>query len=229
MTRPAHAPEPGKPGNGTPVHRTTHSPEETEALAAALGAVLGRGAVLALAGEMGAGKTCFVRGLAAGLGVPADEVASPTYTLMHAHEGRLPLYHFDAWMSAREGAFLAGGGAEVLEPGAEGEGVAALEWAGDVGEFLPLPRLAIRMEHAGEECRKLVFELLGDPSERPSAALEAGLEAVRAHPEPSAVPQGGEQPSAVPQGGEQPSAVPQRGELGLSNEPPGEPLVEDSP
>jgi tRNA threonylcarbamoyladenosine biosynthesis protein TsaE len=163
-----------------PVHWISESPEATEALGQALGRALGRGAVLALVGEMGAGKTCLVRGLAAGLGVPEDEVASPTYTLMHAHQGRLPLYHFDAWMSAREGAFLAGGGAEVLEHGAEGEGVAVLEWARDVGEFLPLPRLECRLEHAGERRRAVRLLLLGEPGERPEAALPAALEAARA-------------------------------------------------
>ena len=133
------------------------SPEATEALAEALGRRLGPGSVLALSGDLGAGKTCFVRGLARGLGIEAG-VASPTYLLLQAHEGgRLPLYHFDAWMEGREKALLADGGAEWLH----GDGVAVVEWAGRVVEWLPTPRLDVHIGHVSPERRTLRLSVRG--------------------------------------------------------------------
>lgn len=135
------------------------SAEATSALAEALGRVLPAGTVVALDGDLGAGKTCFVRGLARGLGI-ADVVASPTYTLMQAFEGgRLPLYHFDAWMEGREKALFADGGDEWLRAG----GIAVVEWAERVAEWLPEPRLAVRLEHAGPDLRVLRLRVVGEP------------------------------------------------------------------
>src|SRR6267142_3640703 len=72
----------------------TFSPEETQIWGARLGQVLFPGAVIGLDGDLGAGKTCFVKGLAIGLGLDEDEVSSPTFTLIAEHcRGRLPLYH----------------------------------------------------------------------------------------------------------------------------------------
>src|ERR1700759_1404486 len=77
----------------------THSPKETETLAAKLGAALSGGTLLSLSGELGAGKTCFVRGLARGLGVPKDVmITRPTYVLQHIYRGGgLTVYHIDAY------------------------------------------------------------------------------------------------------------------------------------
>ena len=142
----------------------TEAPEQTEALAEALGRELWPAAVLALGGDLGAGKTCFVRGLARGLGVPPG-VASPTYTLMQAHEGgRLPLYHFDAWMEGREAALFEDGGDEWLRA----EGVAVVEWAGNVREWLPRPLLAVELSHLGPSRRRLDLALWS--AERPEEA-----------------------------------------------------------
>lgn len=124
--------------------------EATEALGAAIGRAAIPGLVIALDGELGAGKTCFVRGLARGLDVQ-DEVSSPTYALMASHAGRLPLHHFDAWMEGRERAFLADGGAEWLD----GASVAAVEWASRVTGSLPAERLEIHLAHAGPEERRV--------------------------------------------------------------------------
>lgn len=146
------------------------APEATEALASALGAALGPGCVLALAGDLGAGKTTFVRGLARGLGV-RERVHSPTFTLMHVYEGRLPVYHFDAWMEGRERAFLAEGGAEELG----GDGVAVVEWAARVSEWLPQPHLEVRLGHRGLEERSVELALVGDASAPPGPVLRAAL------------------------------------------------------
>ncbi|MCK6446254.1 MAG: tRNA (adenosine(37)-N6)-threonylcarbamoyltransferase complex ATPase subunit type 1 TsaE [Planctomycetes bacterium] len=138
----------------------TRSAEETEALAERLARGLFPGVVIALDGELGAGKTCFVRGLARGLDA-VDPVASPTYTLMHEYRGRLPLYHFDAWMQGREEAFLEGGGAEWLDAG----GVAAVEWAERVREHLPEERISVRLAHRRDAGRTVRIEALGsDPT-----------------------------------------------------------------
>ena len=142
----------------------------TEALGAALGRGLPAGSVVALSGELGSGKTALVRGLARGLGVE-DEVASPTYTLMHAYAGRVPLYHFDAWLEGREKALLADGGDEWLG----GDGVAVVEWAERVRAWLPGVRLEVTLEHRGADRRGVRVEALGCPPEAPLARLVAAL------------------------------------------------------
>lgn len=125
--------------------------EATEALGEALGRIVQAGDVLALEGELGAGKTTLVRGLARGLGA-GDDVASPTYVLMDAHHGgRLPLFHFDAWMEGREKALFLDGGDEWLRAG----GVAVIEWAGRVSEWLPTPRLEVVLRHVSLEARRV--------------------------------------------------------------------------
>ena len=153
----------------------SHSEEGTEDFGAAIGARIPSGTVLALKGDLGAGKTCLVRGLARGLGAES-QVASPTYTLMQEYEGgRLPLYHFDAWMEGREKAWLAEGGGSWLR----GEGVAVIEWAGRVSEWLPTPRLEVTLRHLALEARSLEICVRGSvgsgpcPLRRLLAALEA--------------------------------------------------------
>lgn len=143
----AHELDGGDPGRSTPsapsLTLALVGPEATEALGEALGRAAVAGDVIALHGELGAGKTTLTRGLAVGLGVP-DDVASPTYILMDAHTGgRLPLYHFDAWMEGREKALFLDGGDEGLRS----EGVAVVEWAGRVAAWLPAPRLEVELRH----------------------------------------------------------------------------------
>lgn len=147
------APE-GTPGGQ--IVLTTLDAEQTEACGRELARLLEPGDVVALHGELGAGKTCFVRGLAAGLGV-RDAVSSPTFTLMHTHDGRLPLHHLDAWMAARGEAFLRDGGADWLSA----EGVCAVEWAERVEPWLPPERFEVRLEHAGGDRRTVRLRWLG--------------------------------------------------------------------
>ena len=149
----------------------SHSPEATEALGEALGRVVPAGTVLALVGDLGAGKTAFTRGLARGLAVE-EAVTSPTFTLMHEAEGRLPFFHFDAWLAGREAAFLSGGAAELLG----GEGVAVVEWADRVPSYLPRPRLELRLAHVSAKIRDLELALVSPPEgalEREAALAEA--------------------------------------------------------
>lgn len=135
----------------------SHSPEATEALGRFLGERLGPGSVLALDGDLGSGKTTFVRALARGLGV-AGAVTSPTYALLQTYPGRLELAHFDAWMERRERSFLSEGGWEWI--GAEG--VAVIEWSQRVADWLPPERLAIEFAHQGESERTLRLSVVGE-------------------------------------------------------------------
>ncbi|MHB8997828.1 MAG: tRNA (adenosine(37)-N6)-threonylcarbamoyltransferase complex ATPase subunit type 1 TsaE [Armatimonadota bacterium] len=136
---------------------TSGSPEQTQALGKCLAHGLRVGDLLALEGQLGAGKTCFVQGLAEGLGV-RGRVASPTFIVMRQHPGEIPLFHADAYRL---------GSAEELEDvGLEdwlGEGVVAIEWADQVLEALPPDYLVI--EISGEDdTRLLTFSANGPRS-----------------------------------------------------------------
>ena len=112
---------------------TSHSPAETFAFGQSIAAALRAGDVLALCGDLGAGKTHFVKGLAAGLGVAA-EVTSPTFTLIHEYPGgRLPLFHFDFYRLESEDDLLRIGFDDYLDAG----GVLAIEWAEKFSALLP--------------------------------------------------------------------------------------------
>src|SRR5258706_8813130 len=102
---------------------TSASPEETEAIAACLGRATAPGDVIGLEGELGAGKTAFVRGLAAGLGIDPEDVASPTFTMVAEHRGRVPLVHVDLYRLS-PGA----GDVEALREYASETAVTAVEW-----------------------------------------------------------------------------------------------------
>ena len=113
--------------------RTTESEEETADVARALAGTLQPGAVLLLSGQLGAGKTAFVRGLAAGLGIDPDEVSSPTFTLVHEYRGgRLTLYHADLYRLDKTATEDLG-----LEERAVAEGVLAIEWPDRLTHSLP--------------------------------------------------------------------------------------------
>jgi tRNA threonylcarbamoyladenosine biosynthesis protein TsaE len=116
------SPCPGQGGETTA--RTTRSEAETAAVARDMAATLQPGSVLLLSGNLGAGKTAFVRGLAQGLGIDADEVSSPTFTLIHEYRGgRLRLYHADLYRLDRAATTDLG-----LEELGVADGVLAIEW-----------------------------------------------------------------------------------------------------
>ena len=116
--------------------------EETEASGRRFGELLTAGTFIALRGDLGMGKTVWVRGLARGLGVTGP-VTSPTFTLMRAYEsGRLPLYHFDAYRVSGADEFAAIGWEEVFY----GPGVVAVEWPERVEELLPEGRLELWLQ-----------------------------------------------------------------------------------
>ena len=116
----------------------TFSPVETEAAGMSLGKLLVPGDILCLNGNLGAGKTCFARGVARGLGI-AEPITSPTFTLINEYQGRVPFYHFDV--------YRLGGPEDMDDLGYEeyfyGSGVTLVEWAELVDEVLPPERLDI--------------------------------------------------------------------------------------
>lgn len=132
----------------------THSADETEQLGARLGSRLRSGDVITLSGELGGGKTCFVRGLVRGA-YPAstDQVASPTYTLMHQYGGPTPIYHYDCYRLRGSDDALEIGLLEQLA----GDGICLVEWPERISGELPAERLEIRFEHAGGDSRRITF------------------------------------------------------------------------
>ena len=136
---------------------TTTSANATIDLGRELAGRFGQGDLLALTGDLGAGKTVLVRGLAVGWGV-ADEriVSSPTFVLIHEYEGRTPIYHIDLYRMAAPQAELAGLGlGEMLA-----DGVVAIEWADRIADALPRPYWRITIEHLGPRRRRFQLELI---------------------------------------------------------------------
>jgi tRNA threonylcarbamoyladenosine biosynthesis protein TsaE len=137
-------------------------------LGGSLAAVLRPGDVLLLVGELGAGKTCFVQGLARGLGV-AEQVTSPTFILMREYHGRLPLYHLDAYRLEGAGDLFAIGAEEYLD----GEGVLVVEWGDRARDFFTLDHLEIGFEFAGtDDERRIHFLACGSSWEGRIPELE---------------------------------------------------------
>lgn len=135
-----------------PIRILTRSPEQTLALAEAIGRRLKPGAVLALTGDLGAGKTLFVKGLATGLGVSPDIViTSPTYTLINEYPGRLPLGHVDLYRLETEVDFDDIGLYDLLDE----DGVAAIEWADRLGPDALGDHLTVHLTVAGLEEREI--------------------------------------------------------------------------
>ena len=137
---------------------------ETERIGRSLGEAACGGEVLALTGELGAGKTTLVRGLARGLGVAEDEaITSPTFVLLLEYPGRLRLLHLDAYRLAGSAEFDMLG---ALPEGSECDRcVVAIEWADRVGASVPADRIAAQIEHAGPTRRVIVLEPHGPDAE----------------------------------------------------------------
>lgn len=137
----------------------TLSPEETRAAGRKIGEGAAPGEVLALEGDLGAGKTVFAQGVAEGLEVE-EIVCSPTFTIMQAYEGgRMPFYHFDA--------YRLGDASEMEEIGCEeyfyGDGLCLVEWAGRVAELLPEDRTEVAIERdpaRGPDYRRITMRRL---------------------------------------------------------------------
>ena len=130
----------------------TNTPEETEALGARLARALEPGAVVAFTGDLGAGKTAFVRGLARGLGVQ-DRVTSPTFTIVNEYEGgRLPLFHFDLYRLGSADELFDIGWEDYLARG----GVCAVEWSERMEELLEPGTIRVDLRRGEDEDRRVI-------------------------------------------------------------------------
>ncbi|TAL11666.1 MAG: tRNA (adenosine(37)-N6)-threonylcarbamoyltransferase complex ATPase subunit type 1 TsaE [Nitrospirae bacterium] len=135
----------------------TTSAEATRAIGQLLGEACAGGETIALIGPLGAGKTCLVRGLAAGLGAPAEAVTSPTFVLIHEYAGRVPLYHVDLYrLDARDAVNGLG-----LEEYVDSAGVTVIEWADRAPAVLPGDHLRVAIEHLGGDRRRVTLHPQG--------------------------------------------------------------------
>lgn len=131
----------------------TNSPEQTEAVGAALAKHLPAGTILAYRGDLGAGKTAFTRGIAKGLGCN-EVVTSPTYTIVNEYlTGRLPLFHFDMYRLRSADDLWGIGWDDYLDRG----GVCAVEWSENVSEAME-DAIFITIEKLGEDERRITIE-----------------------------------------------------------------------
>jgi tRNA threonylcarbamoyladenosine biosynthesis protein TsaE len=132
---------------------TCASAEATRALAAEIARHAVPATVIALSGDLGAGKTCFIQGLAAGLGV-AGPVTSPTFIMIAEHAGRLPLYHVDLYRTESLAEIRSLGLDELID----GSGVTAIEWAEKAEPLLPARAVRVRIGGAGDEPRTVEID-----------------------------------------------------------------------
>ncbi len=135
---------------------TTHSPHETEVLGENLGQLLKGGEVIGLMGDMGCGKTCFIKGLAKGVGADPKEVSSPTFTLQHSYSGKFCLHHWDLYrlQQVEEAEEL-----DILDQFDDPNASVVIEWAEKAKELLPKQHLSINIQYVDEHTR--YFELRG--------------------------------------------------------------------
>lgn len=142
------------------VDLVSHSSLHTERIGERLARLAQPGDVLALWGELGAGKTVLAKGVAAGLGLDAGVVSSPTFVILHEHYGgRMPLFHLDLYRL--EGQDL---GTTGWEETLEGGGVTVIEWPDRAGAGLPADRVDVRLEHIADTKRRVLLEATGPRS-----------------------------------------------------------------
>lgn len=131
----------------------SNSPQETIRLAKEYAKKVDPGDVICLKGNLGSGKTQFVRGFVQGLGLPGDIVSSPTFTIINEYEGELPVYHFDCYRLEHF--------EEAVEIGAEeylyGDGVCIIEWAERIKELLPPSSKHVTFSITGKNKREITF------------------------------------------------------------------------
>jgi tRNA threonylcarbamoyladenosine biosynthesis protein TsaE len=134
----------------------SNSARETKAWGRRLGSMLEGGELLGFTGELGAGKTCFIKGLARGLSLREEDILSPTFTMIQEHRGRLPLYHIDLYRLEEVGLDDMG-----LREYLFSSGIAAVEWFERLREGADMEFLSVRIEYADTNTRRLEFRATG--------------------------------------------------------------------
>lgn len=132
----------------------TGSPEETRRLGEIIGGLMTGGELVAIDGELGSGKTIFVKGLAYGLGIKDKDVSSPTFVFVHEYKGRLTLYHADLYRINRASDVEDLGLFDFIG----GEGIVACEWADRAGGLLPDNRIDIELTYLDNDNRKIALK-----------------------------------------------------------------------
>jgi tRNA threonylcarbamoyladenosine biosynthesis protein TsaE len=130
----------------------SRSPHETKSWGRRLASLLEGGELLGLIGDLGAGKTCFIKGLARGLSLREEDILSPTFTMIQEHHGRFPLYHIDLYR-LEEATLDDLGLREYLFS----EGVAAVEWFERLRGGAEIEYLSVRISYAGANLRRIEF------------------------------------------------------------------------
>jgi tRNA threonylcarbamoyladenosine biosynthesis protein TsaE len=156
----------------------TSSARATRALGARLGRLLAPGDVVALVGDLGAGKTQLVRGVCAGAGVPESEVSSPSFAIVATYGGRIPVHHADLYRIADEDELYGTGFGDLVG----GDGALLVEWADRIPSALPDERLTVTLSHDARRPDVRHVELVGK-GER-AAALAAKLAPRSRRPRP---------------------------------------------
>jgi tRNA threonylcarbamoyladenosine biosynthesis protein TsaE len=136
----------------------TRSAEETFVLAYGIGETLHHSTVFLLQGELGAGKTVFAKGIAAGLDIDPAEVNSPTFTLVNAHEGRMKLYHLDLYRIESAAEVYGLGLEELLS---EPDAIVLIEWPERLGSFAVSAGYHVRIDDGGGNARQISISALG--------------------------------------------------------------------
>ncbi len=140
---------------------TARTPEETERVGEALAVRLVVGDVVAISGELGAGKTCFVRGVARGLGV-GQTVTSPTFVRVNQYAGRHPVFHLDAYRTTSLSEVIDLGFDELIAAG----GVTLIEWADKLAPLLPPDAIVVHIDGLGDEPRRIRITMRATVSDR---------------------------------------------------------------
>lgn len=152
----------GAPPSSRSLDLVSQSSLHTERIGERLARLARPGDVLALSGELGAGKTVLAKGVAAGLGLDPADVASPTFIILREHYGgRMPLFHLDLYRL--EGQDL---GTTGWEETLDGGGITVIEWPDRAGDSLPPDRLDIRLEHIADTKRRVLMEATGPRAEQ---------------------------------------------------------------
>ncbi|MBA3817202.1 MAG: tRNA (adenosine(37)-N6)-threonylcarbamoyltransferase complex ATPase subunit type 1 TsaE [Parachlamydiaceae bacterium] len=138
------------------VRHVTHSALDTQALAIEFGRALSPNSVVCFFGELGAGKTTFIKGLAEGLSAGLEtQVSSPTFTYLNIYRGVSTLYHFDLYRLRDADEFLGMGFDEMFYA----EGICCIEWSEKIASLLPPGTICVRMAHLDESSRQIDITL----------------------------------------------------------------------
>jgi tRNA threonylcarbamoyladenosine biosynthesis protein TsaE len=130
----------------------SRSPHETKSWGRRLASVLEGGELLGLIGDLGAGKTCFIKGLASGLNLREEDILSPTFTMIEEHRGRFQLFHIDLYRLEEAGLDDMG-----LREYLFSDGVAAVEWFERLHDSEAIESLSVRISYAGANSRRIEF------------------------------------------------------------------------